>query len=60
MIIKQSSNETSLVLDAFAGSGTFLQAAFNNKRYFIGIDSSLSSMKVIKNRNLGEYYYFEY
>lgn len=60
MIVKQSSNETSLVLDAFAGSGSFLQAAFNNGRHFIGIDSSLASVKVIKNRNLGEYCYYEF
>lgn len=60
MIIKQSSNENSLVLDAFAGSGSFLQAAFNNGRNFIGIDNSFASVKVIRNRNLGEYFYYEY
>ncbi|GAB6393476.1 MAG: site-specific DNA-methyltransferase [Treponematales bacterium] len=40
VIIKTSSNENSLVLDCFCGSGTTLQAAQRNNRRWIGIDRS--------------------
>ncbi len=40
LIVKQSSNENSVVLDFFCGSGTTLLAAQKNGRYFIGVDSS--------------------
>lgn len=59
MIIKQSSNEKSLVLDAFAGSGAFLKAATDNKRNFIGIDSSLQAINIIKSRKLNDYIFYE-
>lgn len=39
-IVKTSSNEDSIVLDCFAGSGTTLQAAHLNGRRWIGIDQS--------------------
>lgn len=38
MIIKTSSNEGSIVLDCFCGSGTTLKAAHLNNRNWIGID----------------------
>lgn len=40
LIIKTSSNEHSIVLDCFCGSGTTLKAAQINNRYWIGIDQS--------------------
>ncbi len=39
-IIQTSSNEDSIVLDCFCGSGTTLLAAQNNNRKWIGIDQS--------------------
>jgi adenine-specific DNA-methyltransferase len=47
-IIMNSSNENSIVLDAFAGSGSTLQVADSLKRRWIGIDNSPSSFEVIK------------
>lgn len=49
-IIKTSSNENSIVLDCFAGSGTTMVAASKLGRKWIGIDSSSVSIKVIKKR----------
>lgn len=49
-IIKQSSNESSVVLDCFAGSGTTLLAAAKNNRRFIGVDQSSVAVDVIKKR----------
>ncbi len=40
LIVKTSSNEDSIVLDCFCGSGTTLLAAQKNNRYWIGIDES--------------------
>ncbi|MDR2457174.1 MAG: site-specific DNA-methyltransferase, partial [Clostridiales Family XIII bacterium] len=50
MIILQSTNPESIILDCFAGSGSTLLAAQNHGRKWIGIDQSLFSEKVIKNR----------
>ena len=50
MLIQASSNENSIVLDCFAGSGATLEAAHNTKRKWIGIDQSDVSVNVIKNR----------
>lgn len=50
LIIKQSSSQNSIVLDCFAGSGTTLLAARNNKRAFIGIDRSLLAIEAIKKK----------
>lgn len=50
LIIQQSSNEGSYVMDCFAGSGSTLLAAATNNRKFIGIDKSNVAMTVIKNR----------
>lgn len=47
LIIKTSSNENSIVLDCFAGSGTTLKAAQINGRQWIGIDQSDEAIKII-------------
>lgn len=48
MIIKQSSNEDSFVLDAFSGSGSTLLSALKYGRKFLGIDKSKESFNVAK------------
>ncbi|RKE98204.1 DNA methyltransferase [Ichthyenterobacterium magnum] len=48
-IIKNSSNENSIVLDCFAGSGSTLKIANSLGREWIGIDKSPHSFSVIKN-----------
>jgi adenine-specific DNA-methyltransferase len=50
MIIEQSSDEDSMVLDCFAGSGSTLLAAQNLGRKWIGIDQSDVSAEVVKDR----------
>jgi len=47
IIIKTSSNENSIILDCFAGSGTTLKAAQKNGRKWIGIDQSEEAIKAI-------------
>lgn len=47
LIIKTSSNENSIVLDCFAGSGTTLKSAQLNGRQWIGIDQSEEAIKAI-------------
>jgi len=47
LIVKTSSNENSIVLDCFAGSGTTLKAAQTNGRQWIGIDQSDEAIKAI-------------
>lgn len=49
-IIKTSSNENSIVLDCFCGSGTTLKAAHNVGRYWIGIDESELAIQATKNK----------
>lgn len=49
-IISSSSNEDSIVLDCFAGSGTTLVSAQEHKRKWIGMDSSSESITTIINR----------
>lgn len=49
-IIKQSSNEASVVMDCFAGSGTTLLAAAKHNRRFIGIDQSPIAIEIMKKR----------
>ena len=47
-IIAMSSNENSLVMDCFCGSGGFLREALHLGRRFIGIDSSTEAMRINK------------
>lgn len=48
MIILQSSNENSIIMDCFCGSGNFLKAGIKNKRQVIGIDKSIISKNVVE------------
>lgn len=50
MIIKQSTDKNSIIMDCFAGSGSTLLAAEDLGKRWIGIDKSDFSEKVIKNR----------
>lgn len=56
-IILNSSNENSLVLDCFAGSGSTLIMADKLKRKWIGIDSSIKSLEIVK-KNFKEHNIF--
>ena len=49
-IVKASSNEDDIVLDAFCGCGTALVAAQNSKRQWIGIDVSPTACRVMAKR----------
>ena len=60
LIISQSSDLNSIVLDCFAGSGTTLRNANELGRKWIGIDNSKSAINVIKKQELGEYIYCKY
>lgn len=50
LIIKTSSNDDSIVLDCFSGSGTTIISSIRNHRKYIGIDRSKEAIKVIRNR----------
>ena len=50
LIVKTSSNEDSIVLDCFCGSGTTLQAAKMNKRKWIGVDKSEKALEACLER----------
>ncbi|MDR0830176.1 MAG: site-specific DNA-methyltransferase [Prevotellaceae bacterium] len=50
LIVKTSSNENSIVLDCFCGSGTTLKAAQTNNRRWIGIDQSDLAIEVTKKK----------
>ncbi|WP_250278206.1 site-specific DNA-methyltransferase [[Clostridium] colinum] len=53
MIIEQSSNENSIIMDSFCGSSSFLKAGLKKNRYVIGIDKSHISKELFKkNKNL--------
>lgn len=47
MIIQQSSNEKSIIMDCFCGSSSFLSAGIDNNRYVIGIDKSKVAIDVL-------------
>ena len=49
-IIKASSNENDVILDAFCGCGTALIAAEKLKRQWIGIDISPTACRVMAKR----------
>lgn len=53
MIVAQSSNQDSLVLDCFAGSGSTLIAAQKLGRRWIGVDASNISAQTIQKRLIG-------
>lgn len=50
LIIKTSSNENSIVLDCFCGSGTTLKSAQTNNRKWVGIDQSKHAIKATKEK----------
>lgn len=50
LIIRTSSNENSIVLDCFCGSGTTLKSAQINGRKWIGIDQSEHAIKATINK----------
>lgn len=50
IIVNTSSNEDSIVLDCFAGSGTTLSAAHKNSRRWIGIEQSEVAIKKIASK----------
>ncbi len=50
LIIKTSSNQDSIVMDCFAGSGTTLKAAQKLGRTWIGIDQSELAIKTIREK----------
>ena len=50
LIIKTSSNENSIVLDCFCGSGTTLKSAQTLNRKWIGIDQSDLAVKITKEK----------
>lgn len=54
-IILQSSDENSIILDCFAGSGTTLECANKLGRKWIGVDNSNVAIKKIREREIGEY-----
>ncbi len=53
LIVATSSDENSVVLDAFCGSGTTLKAAQFHRRTWIGIDSSEKAIEVTR-KKLGD------
>lgn len=60
-IIRASSDEGDIVMDAFCGSGTTMQAAYNNNRRWVGIDNQDKAICSVLQRfhmgvdNLGDY-----
>lgn len=60
LIVRQSSEVNSIVMDCFAGSGSFLLAAAKNGRKFIGTDKSNVALGIeIKKLNKFNHLYFE-
>lgn len=49
-IIKASSNEGDIILDAFMGTGTALAVAKKLGRQYTGIDNNPDTIKIVKNR----------
>lgn len=60
MIIRQSSNQESIVLDCFCGSGSTLAAAQSLGRKWIGVDISPVAIETVKERSeLQDYIYID-
>lgn len=60
LIVNQSSNVGSIVLDCFCGGGTTLVAAEESGRKWIGIDSSEIAVNTVKSRKeLKEYLFYK-
>lgn len=53
LIVRTSSDENSIILDCFCGSGTTLKAASKFSRRWIGIDSSSHAIEATKNKLSG-------
>lgn len=51
LIIQQSSNEGSIIMDCFCGSGSFLKEGKIHNRTVIGIDKSEIALSITKSRN---------
>lgn len=58
-IILQSSDENSIVLDCFAGSGSTLKSANSLSRKWIGIDNSDLAIKIMKDEDMGNYVFYD-
>ena len=58
MIIAQSSNSDSIVMDCFAGSGSFLKASAKLERCWIGIDESPVAIDIMKKQFVNIDYHF--
>lgn len=58
MIIAQSSNSDSIVMDCFAGSGSFLKASAKLNRHWIGIDESPVAIDIMKKQFINIDYNF--
>lgn len=50
LIVRQSSNPNSLIMDCFCGSGTFLAAGMRHGRRVIGMDNSEIALEVASTR----------
>lgn len=59
MIIAQSSNPNSIVMDCFAGSGSFLIASQKLGRQWIGVDSSAVAIEIIQKQLSTDYQFID-
>ncbi|MBR4234693.1 MAG: site-specific DNA-methyltransferase [Clostridia bacterium] len=59
-IVKSASRQGDIVLDPFCGSGTTLEAAFKNRRLFIGVDKNPMCIEYARQRLSGAECTFDY
>ncbi len=59
MIIAQSSNPNSIVMDCFAGSGSFLIASQKLGRQWIGVDSLAVAIEIIQKQLSTDYQFID-
>lgn len=52
LLVAQFSNENSLIMDCFCGSGSFLLAGLMQDRFVIGLEQSNVSKNLIQNHSL--------